>query len=108
MSPAWLTAFLDLAPGHDAAGTGNGTVPARGFPHPPNFHAPPLAHVSSRHIVDVITHGYGVMYPYSDRVEPADRWAIAAYVHALQLSQNAPESALPADERTTLEARHAP
>jgi len=82
------------APCHDATGYGNGRVPSRGFPHPPSFHMARLRQASSRYIVDVITHGHGVMYSYADRILPRDRWAIAAYVKALQLSQNAPPAAL--------------
>lgn len=90
-------------PCHDEAGTGRGRVPARGFPAPPSFHIERLRDAPSRYFVDVITRGHGVMYSYADRVEPRDRWAIAAYVRALQLSQDAPASALSEDERRKLE-----
>lgn len=90
-------------PCHDAAGYGNGTVPARGFPHPPSYHSDRLRRAPDSHIVDVISHGYGVMAAYGDRVAPADRWAIAAYIRALQLSQNAPVAALDPTERRRLE-----
>lgn len=86
-------------PCHDSSGYGKGTVPARGFPEPPSFHIDRLRKASSRYFVDVMTHGHGVMYSYADRVEPADRWAIAAYIRALQLSQHAPVAALTDDER---------
>ncbi|WP_231639205.1 c-type cytochrome [Sphingomonas profundi] len=69
---------------HGAGGAGDGTVVRRGFPPPPSFHARRLVAAPARHIVDVITNGHGIMYSYADRVEPADRWAIAAYVKALQ------------------------
>ena len=72
------------APCHGYDGSGNGVVPARGFPHPPDFHSTRLKSTPSSHFYDVITNGYGVMFPYSDRVEPHDRWAIAAYIRALQ------------------------
>ncbi len=91
------------APCHDAAGYGNGTVPARGFPHPPSFHIDRLRSAPSRYFVDVITNGHGVMYSYADRVSPADRWAIAAYIRAMQLSQNVPATTLPAKDRARLE-----
>ncbi|MBX4970036.1 mono/diheme cytochrome c family protein [Rhizobium binae] len=81
-------------PCHDPAGYGNGRVPSRGFPHPPSFHMARLRDAPDHYIVDVITNGHGVMYSYADRVLPRDRWAIAAYVKALQLSQNAPPAAL--------------
>jgi mono/diheme cytochrome c family protein len=69
---------------HGAGGDGDGMVVRRGFPHPPSFHDPRLIAAPDEHFVDVITHGHGVMYSYADRVPPADRWAIAAYIRALQ------------------------
>ncbi|WEX10566.1 cytochrome c [Chelativorans sp. AA-79] len=92
-------------PCHGYAGYGHGTVPNRGFPQPPSFHDPRLREAGSRYFVDVITHGHGVMYSYANRVLPADRWAIAAYIRALQLSQNAPVAMLDAQERRRLEAQ---
>ncbi|MGO4567625.1 cytochrome c [Rhizobium sp. 2YAF20] len=86
------------APCHDAGGYGNGIVPARGFPHPPSFHIDRLRNAPSRYFVDVITNGHGVMYSYADRISPSDRWAIAAYIRALQLSQNAVTSTLPPED----------
>jgi cytochrome c553 len=69
---------------HGYTGEGDGMVVQRGFPHPPNFHDPRLVAAPDEHFVDVITNGHGVMYSYADRVPPADRWAIAAYIRALQ------------------------
>lgn len=69
---------------HGSRGDGDGTVVKRGFPAPPSFRQPRLVAAPPAYIVDVITHGHGVMYSYADRVEPADRWAVAAYVKALQ------------------------
>jgi mono/diheme cytochrome c family protein len=89
-------------PCHDAAGYGHGTVPGRGFPRPPSFHQARLRDVTPDYIVDVITKGHGVMYAYADRVAPSDRWAIAAYIRALQLSQAAPVSALDDNDRAQL------
>ncbi|MEP6956361.1 MAG: cytochrome c [Chthoniobacterales bacterium] len=74
---------------HGATGAGNGMIVQRGFPPPPSFHEQRLRDAPVGHFVDVITNGYGVMYSYASRVTPADRWAIAAYLRALQLSQNA-------------------
>ncbi|EMD84447.1 c-type cytochrome [Pacificimonas flava] len=71
---------------HAESGSGRGVVPAHGFPQPPSFHSERLRSAGSAHIFNVITDGYGVMYSYADRVSPADRWAIAAYVRALQLA----------------------
>jgi mono/diheme cytochrome c family protein len=87
---------------HDAAGYGQGVVPSRGYPRPPSLHIQRLRDAPSRHFVDVITNGYGVMYAYRDRILPPDRWAIAAYIRALQLSQAAPVARLSADERAKL------
>ena len=72
---------------HGLDGRGDGPVPARGFPRPPSYLEARLRQAPSAHIFDVITHGYGVMYSYADRVAPADRWAIAAHVRALQAAQ---------------------
>ncbi len=89
-------------PCHDAAGYGNGTVPARGFPHPPSFHIDRLRQAPSRYFVEVISKGHGVMYSYADRVSPRDRWAIAAYIRALQLSQGADIAGLPPEDQAQL------
>jgi mono/diheme cytochrome c family protein len=89
-------------PCHGIAGDGNGMVPARGFPHPPSYAEPRLVEAPSSYFVDVITHGHGVMYPYADRVPPADRWAIAAWIRALQASRATPADALPAEDRARL------
>ena len=69
---------------HGETGDGNGTVVQRGFPAPPSYHIARLVAAPPSYIVQVITNGHGVMYSYADRIAPADRWAIAAYVKALQ------------------------
>ena len=74
-------------PCHAYDGSGNGMIPSRGFPQPPDFRSARLRAVPASHIYDVITNGYGVMYSYADRVPPADRWAIAAYIRVLQQAQ---------------------
>ena len=61
----------------------------RGFPKPPSLHEPRLRDAPIGHFFDVMTNGYGVMFSYASRVAPEDRWAIAAYIRALQLSQHA-------------------
>lgn len=69
---------------HGFGGDADGMVVKRGFPRPPSFHEARLVNAPDEHFVDVITNGYGVMYSYADRVPPADRWAITAYIRALQ------------------------
>lgn len=82
------------APCHSRAGDGDGMIAERGFPHPPSYHTAALRNAPDSHFYKVITDGYGVMYPYADRISPHDRWAIVAYIRALQLSQHAPKSDL--------------
>jgi mono/diheme cytochrome c family protein len=69
---------------HGYGGDADGMVVQRGFPRPPSFHEARLVSAPDSYFVDVITHGHGVMYSYADRVPPDDRWAIAAYIRALQ------------------------
>ncbi|TCS39365.1 cbb3-type cytochrome c oxidase subunit III [Paucimonas lemoignei] len=92
-------------PCHSPVGDGDGWITRRGFPHPPSYHIDRLRQAPDRHLFDVITNGYGIMYPYADRVDPSDRWAIVAYIRTLQLSQNAVVSTLPADMQSQLAAR---
>lgn len=82
-------------PCHSALGDGDGPVARHGFPHPPTYHQPRLRDAPDRYLFDVIGDGHGVMYGYADRVAPQDRWAIVAYIRALQLSQAAPVAELP-------------
>jgi mono/diheme cytochrome c family protein len=77
------------SPCHSIVGDGDGWVARRGFPHPPSYHTQRLRAAPDRHFYDVMTNGYGIMYSYADRVAPEDRWAIVAYIRALQLSQHA-------------------
>ena len=77
------------APCHSPLGDGDGIVARRGFPHPPSYHIERLRQAPDRHFYDVMTNGYGIMYSYADRVSPEDRWAIVAYIRALQRSQGA-------------------
>jgi hypothetical protein len=91
------------SPCHGLSGMGNGMIVQRGFSHPPSYHQDRLRNAPVGHFVDVITNGYGQMYSYAYRVKPQDRWAIAAYIRALQLSQNASVNDLPANERQQLE-----
>ncbi|KMO29097.1 cytochrome C [Methylobacterium tarhaniae] len=82
-------------PCHGLTGHGDGMIVARGFPKPPSYHEDRLRAAPARYLVDVITHGYGAMDRYANRVEPRDRWAIAAYIRALQLSQGARVAEVP-------------
>ncbi|GGE07750.1 hypothetical protein GCM10011390_28480 [Aureimonas endophytica] len=77
------------APCHGLAGDGDGIVVQRGFSPPPSYHTDRLRAAEAAHFVDVIGNGYGAMYAYGDRVAPRDRWAIAAYIRALQLARHA-------------------
>ena len=93
------------APCHGPLGDGDGLVARRGFPNPPSYHSDRLRNAPDSHLFAVITHGYGAMYPYANRVPPADRWAIVAYIRALQRSQHASLADVPAGERERLERR---
>jgi mono/diheme cytochrome c family protein len=93
------------APCHSPVGDGDGMVARRGFPHPPSYHIDRLRAAPDRHFYDVMTNGYGVMYSYAERVEPEDRWAIVAYIRALQLSQYAGIEDAPADVAASLRER---
>ena len=90
------------SPCHSIAGDGDGMVPRRGFPHPPSYHTPRLRNAPDAHFYNVITQGYGMMYSYADRVAPNDRWAIVAYIRALQLSQDARIGDVPPEHRAEL------
>ncbi len=87
---------------HGEDGYGTGIIVRRGFPQPPSFHARPMRDEPTGRIFGAITHGSGVMYGFADRIAPRDRWAIVAYVRALQKSQNAALSDLTAEERRRL------
>jgi hypothetical protein len=82
-------------PCHGRVGDGNGFIPTRGFRRPPSFHIDRLRKVPIGYLFDVDTNGYGVMPDYAAQIAPRDRWCIAAYIRALQLSQNAPKSDIP-------------
>jgi len=90
------------SPCHDYTGSGRGLVVERGFPPPPSYHIERLVKAPAGHFFDVISNGYGAMYSYAARVTPEDRWAIVAYIRALQLSQHAALEDVPAEEREHL------
>jgi mono/diheme cytochrome c family protein len=88
---------------HGRTGDGRGMVVRRGFRQPPSYHIDRLREAPAGHLFEVITHGFGAMARYAPRIEPADRWAIVAYVRALQLSQHAELGDVPSAERERLE-----
>jgi hypothetical protein len=90
------------SPCHDHTGSGDGMVVRRGFRHPPSYHIERLQKVPNGYIFDVVTNGFGAMPSYALQVQPADRWAIISYVRALQASQMASISDVPADARGQL------
>jgi len=92
-------------PCHGATGHGDGMIVQRGFPAPPSYHTEELREAPPGYLFQVITNGKGLMFPYDYRVEPEDRWAIVAYIRALQLSQQMSVEELPASVRTELEAQ---
>ena len=93
---------IDCAVCHGLAGFADGMVVQRGFPAPPSYHIDRLRNAPIQHYYDVITNGYGVMYSYAQRVAPEDRWAIVAYIRALQAAQAVPVSQLTAAQRAAL------
>src|SRR6266404_6020915 len=90
------------SPCHGLQGDGNGMVAMRGMKRPPSYHQDRLRQSPNGYFYDVITNGFGQMYSYSAQIPPRDRWAIIAYVRALQLSRNAKVAELPADLRKKL------
>ena len=89
---------------HGRTGMGDGMIVRRGFPRPPSFHDPRLRAAPAGHFVRVMVSGDGKMYPFADRVSARDRWSIAAYIRALQLSGYAALGDATAEERATLES----
>ena len=77
---------------HGPVGNGDGMIVRRGFPQPPTYHDDRLRNAPVGHFFDVITNGWGKMNSYAYQVQPSDRWAIAAYIRALQVSQNPDEN----------------
>lgn len=87
---------------HGRLGDGNGMIPSRGYRRPPSFHDARLRAARTGHFFDVMTNGFGAMPPYRTMIPTEDRWAIAAYIRALQLSQGATINDVPADQRARL------
>ena len=112
LSPDQMKAFLlrgqerfniYCTPCHGRLGDGEGMISKRGLAlrrPPANYHTDRLMKMPIGHFYDVMTHGYGVMFSYASRVEPEDRWAIAAYIRTLQFSQHADKASYDAANRT--------
>ncbi len=90
------------APCHDRNGTGNGMIVRRGYRQPPSYHIDRLRQAPLGHFFDVMTNGFGAMPDYRAQIAARDRWAIAAYIRALQYSQNAAVADLTPDDRQKL------
>ena len=90
------------SPCHDRTGRGNGMIVRRGYRQPPSLHLDRLRQVPAGHFVDVMTNGFGAMPDYRTQVPPSDRWAIAAYIRALQLSASATLDSVPPEQRDKL------
>jgi mono/diheme cytochrome c family protein len=91
------------SPCHDRTGSGDGMIVRRGYKRPPSYHDPQLRGMPPGYFFDVISNGFGKMSSYAAQIHPADRWAIVAYIRALQLSQDTDAGALTADIRHRLE-----
>jgi mono/diheme cytochrome c family protein len=87
---------------HGRLGDGNGMIPSRGFRRPPSFHTDALRAAKVGHFFDVMTNGFGSMPPYKTMIPTRDRWAIAAYLRALQASHSATIDQVPAESRAEL------
>lgn len=92
------------SPCHDRTGSGNGLVVKRGLKQPPSFHEERLRTIEVGYFFDVMTNGFGAMYSYASRVPVADRWAIAAYIRALQHSQQIDLAKLPSQDQQQLQS----
>lgn len=90
------------APCHSLVGDGQGMIVQRGFPEPPSFHSNRLREAPPGYFFDVITNGFGVMFDYASQVPPGDRWAIIAYIQALQASQQVSADSLPDEDANQL------
>ena len=89
-------------PCHSELGDGHGMIVQRGFSPPPSYHTEALRQATPQHFYDVITSGHGAMYSFAYRVQPADRWAIAAYIRALQRSQDAHVADMTQEQKAAL------
>lgn len=96
------------SPCHDKTGNGNGMIVQRGYRQPPSYHIDRLREAPLGHFFDVMTNGFGAMPDYRAQIQPRDRWAIAAYIRALQLSEHATIDDVPPAERDRLSQPPAP
>ena len=95
------------APCHSRVGDGNGVISSRGFPRkPPSYHIDRLRKAPLGYLFDIVSNGFGSMPDYSSQIQPRDRWAIVAYIRALQLSENANSADVPAGQRIPSEPPH--
>jgi mono/diheme cytochrome c family protein len=92
------------SPCHGRTGEGNGMIVQRGFRQPPSYHEDRMLEQPVGYYFDVMTNGFGAMQDYAAQVPPADRWAIAAYIRALQYSRRATMDDVPADRRAAMDA----
>jgi hypothetical protein len=90
------------APCHDRTGGGDGMIVRRGYRRPPSYHIDRLVQAPVGHFFDVITNGFGAMPDYRDQIPVPDRWAIVAYIRALQASEHATLELVPPAEREKL------
>ncbi|MFT7691913.1 MAG: hypothetical protein ACI8P2_000529 [Candidatus Latescibacterota bacterium] len=90
-------------PCHDRSGQGNGLIVQRGLKQPPSFHQQRLRDMPVAYYFDVMTNGFGVMFSYASRIPVEDRWAIAAYIRTMQLSQNIEFDQLPEEDQRQLQ-----
>lgn len=90
------------SPCHGRVGDGYGLIVLRGFHPPPSYFVDRLKTAPVGHFFDVMTNGFGAMANYASRVAPDDRWRIAAYIRALQLSESASINDVPPDVRGNL------
>ncbi len=95
---------INCSPCHGLAGDGDGMIVQRGFRRPPSLHEDRLRTVPVGYFFQVITNGFGVMYPYGYRVPPRDRWAIISYIRALQLSRQVSINDLPPADQQKLQS----
>jgi len=91
------------SPCHGRTGEGNGMIVQRGFRQPPSYHEDRLRNAPVGYFFDVMTHGFGAMQDYASQLPVADRWAVAAYIRVLQVSQRATVDDVPADHRAELD-----